>query len=62
MQLSNVIYRNTAVPAILDFPLPVWHDNIVLGPVVTRDPENIGFAVETALLSLTIQKLFLFPV
>jgi hypothetical protein len=33
------------VPTILDFPLPVWRDDIVLGP------ENLGFAVETAILA-----------
>ena len=39
------------VPTILDFPLPVWRDDIVLGPIVTGDPENLGFAVETAILA-----------
>jgi hypothetical protein len=33
------------VPTILDFPLPVWGDDAVLSPIVSGDPENIGFAV-----------------
>ena len=37
------------VPIILDFSIPVWRDDIVLGPIVTGDPENIGCAVETAI-------------
>jgi hypothetical protein len=40
------------VPTILDFPIPVWRDDIVLGPIVTGDPENIGFAVETVILAV----------
>ena len=37
--------------AMLGFPLPVWSRGIELGPIELGDPENIGFAVETAFLS-----------
>ena len=37
--------------AILNFPLTVWSYDIVLGTMVTGDPKNIGFAVETAFLA-----------
>jgi hypothetical protein len=39
------------VAAILDFSLPCQCYDIVLCAIVTGDPENIGFAVETAFLA-----------
>ena len=33
------------------YPLPVWRDDILLGHIVMVGPENIGFAVETAILA-----------
>ena len=38
------------VAAILDFPLPVQSYNIAYGSIQLGNPENIGFAVETAFL------------
>jgi hypothetical protein len=39
------------VPTILDSPLPVCRDDIILGLIITGDPENRGFAAETAILA-----------
>ena len=36
---------------MLEFPLPVWSRGNELHPIELGDPENIGFAVETAFLS-----------
>ena len=38
--------------AILNLLLPVWYYNIVLGPIVTSVPKNIGFSVQTAFLAV----------
>ena len=35
----------------MDFPLPVWSRGIEIHLIELGDPENIGFAVETAFLS-----------
>jgi hypothetical protein len=35
---------------IFDFPLPVWSNDILLGTMVMRDPENTNVDVETAFL------------
>ena len=37
--------------AMLTFPLPGLSNNIVMRTIVMWNPENIGFAVETAFLA-----------
>jgi hypothetical protein len=46
---------------IFDFPLPVRTGNISSGPIGFRDSDNIGVAVEIALLASLQAEINIFP-
>ena len=48
--------------AILDLPHPVWSDRIRNSPIELLDLENVGVAVEIALLSSLQAELKVIPV
>jgi hypothetical protein len=48
---SLEISTSGLVSAMIDFPLPVWRDDIVLGHNVMGDPEKIDYAVEITILT-----------